>query len=49
MQQGHEEDAGVQRPRTCLVGDHHGTCAAITFVAAFLGAHQMSGFAQPVE
>ena len=42
---GQEQDAAVQGAVTLIVADHNGTGAAIAFVAAFLGAGQMSGFA----
>ena len=42
---GQEQDAAVQGAVALVVADHDGTRAAIAFVAAFLGAGQMSGFA----
>ena len=42
---GQEQDAAVQRAVALVVADHDGTGTAIAFVAAFLGAGQMSGFA----
>ncbi len=44
-----EQDAGVQRPRAVLVGDHHRAGPAIALVAALLGAGQAPLVAQPVK
>ena len=46
---GQEQDAGVQRTCTSLIGDHHATGAAIALIAAFFGAGQAAGFAQPIQ
>ncbi len=44
-----EQDAGVQRPRSPVVGHHHRAGAAVALVAALFGAGQPTLLAQPVE
>ena len=49
LQLWQEQDAGVQGPRALCVRDHHAAGPAVAFVAAFLGAGQPAGVAQPVQ
>ena len=46
---GQEEDAAVEGTGAAGVGDHHRTRTTITFIAAFFGAGETAGVAEPVE
>ena len=46
---GHEENAGIERFCARSVGHHDSAGAAVSFVAAFLGAFQALIFAKPVK
>jgi hypothetical protein len=46
---GQEQDAAVQGAVARLIADHHAAGTAVAFVAAFFGAGQVFGFAQPVK
>ena len=49
LQLWQKKNAGVQRPRALLIGDHNGAGTAVAFIAAFLGAGQAARLAQPIQ